>query len=103
VLNEPPDLNNDEVSDEGDPCLFRYMDEEEVPLLVVTHVDDMITAGSAGDCDALCEALLTEFPTNNLGPLSWYPGCAFERDWEKGTLFVITAVARNKVDWCRPI
>ncbi|CAN0486462.1 unnamed protein product, partial [Discosporangium mesarthrocarpum] len=31
---------------EADPCLFRYMDEEEVPLLVVTHVDDMIAAGS---------------------------------------------------------
>ncbi|CAN0483281.1 unnamed protein product [Discosporangium mesarthrocarpum] len=45
---------------EADPCLFRYMDEEEVPLLVVTHVDDMIAAGSVGDCDALCEALSTE-------------------------------------------
>ncbi|CAN0422559.1 unnamed protein product, partial [Discosporangium mesarthrocarpum] len=73
---------------EADPCLFRYMDEEEVPLLVVTHVDDMIAAGSVGDCDALCEALSTEFPTNNLGPLSWYTGCAFERDCEKGTLTI---------------
>ncbi|CAN0494282.1 unnamed protein product, partial [Discosporangium mesarthrocarpum] len=54
------------------------IDEEEVPLLV-THVDDMIAAGSVGDCDALYEALSTEFPTNNLGPLSWYTGCAFER------------------------
>ncbi|CAN0484778.1 unnamed protein product, partial [Discosporangium mesarthrocarpum] len=72
----------------ADPCLFRYMDEDEVPLLVVTHVDDMIAAGSVGDCDALSEALLTEFPTNNLGPLSWYTGCAFERDWEKGTLTI---------------
>ncbi|CAN0500806.1 unnamed protein product, partial [Discosporangium mesarthrocarpum] len=58
---------------EADPCLFRYIDEEEVSLLIVTHVDDMIAAGSVGDCDALCEALSTEFPTN-LGPLSWYTG-----------------------------
>ncbi|CAN0472479.1 unnamed protein product, partial [Discosporangium mesarthrocarpum] len=71
---------------EADPCLLRYMDEEEVPFHVVTHVDDMIAAGSVGDCDALYEALSTEFPTNNLEPLSWYTGCAFERDWEKSTL-----------------
>ncbi|CAN0502454.1 unnamed protein product, partial [Discosporangium mesarthrocarpum] len=73
---------------EADPCLFRYMDEKEVPLLVVTHVDDMIAAGSVDDCDALCEALSMEFPTNNLGPVSWYTGCAFGRDWEKGTLTI---------------
>ncbi|CAN0489005.1 unnamed protein product, partial [Discosporangium mesarthrocarpum] len=64
---------------EADPCLLHYMDEGKVTLLV-THVDDMFAAGSAGDCDALCKALSTEFPTN-LGPMSWYTGCAFERDW----------------------
>ena len=27
-----------------------------------------------------------ELPTNNLGELTWYTGCAFKRNWELGTL-----------------
>ena len=27
-----------------------------------------------------------EIPTNNLGELTWYTGCAFKRDWELGKL-----------------
>ncbi|CAN0467301.1 unnamed protein product, partial [Discosporangium mesarthrocarpum] len=38
--------------------------------------------------DEMGKALSMEFPTNNLGALSWYTGCAFERDWEKGTLTI---------------
>ena len=30
--------------------------------------------------------LNTTFPTNNLGELNWYRGCAFKRNWELGTL-----------------
>ena len=31
-------------------------------------------------------ALNTKFPTNNIGELTWYTGCAFNRNWELGTL-----------------
>ncbi|CAN0467941.1 unnamed protein product, partial [Discosporangium mesarthrocarpum] len=70
----------------ADPCLLRFLDGNETTLLIATHGDDMIAVGSRQNCDALCKAHSMEFPTNNLGPLSWYTGCAFERNWESGTL-----------------
>ncbi|CAN0487023.1 unnamed protein product, partial [Discosporangium mesarthrocarpum] len=69
----------------ADHCLLRFLDGNENTLLIATHVDDMIAVGSRQNCDALCKALSIEFPTNNLGPLSWYTGCAFKRNWESGT------------------
>ncbi|CAM9986876.1 unnamed protein product [Discosporangium mesarthrocarpum] len=46
----------------------------------------MIAVGSRENCDALCDAHSTVFPTNNLGLRSWYTGCAFERDRKQGTV-----------------
>ncbi|CAN0375802.1 unnamed protein product, partial [Discosporangium mesarthrocarpum] len=73
----------------ADPCLLRFLDGNETTLLIATHVDDMIAVGSRQKCDALCKALSMEFPTNTLGPLSWYTRCAFERNWESRTLNIL--------------
>ena len=43
-------------------------------------------AGSDETCKDFHAALVAKFPTNNLGELIWYTGCAFKRDWELGTL-----------------
>ncbi|CAM9925124.1 unnamed protein product, partial [Discosporangium mesarthrocarpum] len=67
------------------PCLLLFCDGNEATLLVATLVDDMIAVGSRENCDALCDALTTVFPTKNLG-LRWCTGCAFERDRKQGTV-----------------
>ncbi|CAM9393311.1 unnamed protein product [Discosporangium mesarthrocarpum] len=60
----------------------------------------MIAAGSGEDCDALCKAHSSEFPTNNLGLLSWYTGCTLERDWERGTLTVTQSPYIDQLSEC---
>ena len=58
-----------------------------VELIKAVHVDDMVIAGSNETCRGFFATLVTQFPTNNLGELTWYTGCcAFKRDWELGTL-----------------
>jgi len=70
----------------ADPCIFRLMDGPKVKMILAVHVDDMIIAGKKADCDRLRDSLAKTFPTKNLGELSWYMGCLFERDRIKGTL-----------------
>ena len=43
-------------------------------------------AGSDEACRDFHAASNTKFPTNNLGELTWYAGCAFKRNWELGTM-----------------
>ena len=57
-----------------------------VELVVAVHVDDIVIAGSDETCRDFHAALNTQFPTNNLGELTWYTDCAFTRNWELGTL-----------------
>ena len=45
-----------------------------------------VIAGSDEACRDFHAALNTKFPTNSLGALTWYTGCAFKRNWELGTL-----------------
>ncbi|CAN0368013.1 unnamed protein product [Discosporangium mesarthrocarpum] len=46
----------------ADPCLLRFLDGNETPLLIATHVDDMIAVGSRQNCDALCKHFRWNFP-----------------------------------------
>ena len=69
-----------------DPCVFRMVVDGKVQLIMAVHVDDIVIAGSDESCRDFHAALVTKFPTNNLGELTWYTGCAFKRDWELGTL-----------------
>ena len=57
-----------------------------VKIMLAVHVDDMIVAGRKLSCEWLRIALSEKFPVNNLGPLNWYTGCAFERDRRNGTI-----------------
>ena len=63
-----------------------------VQLIMAVHVDDIVIAGSHETCRNFHAALTAKFPTNNLGELTWYTGCAFKRNWELGT-FEITQEA----------
>ena len=34
-----------------------------------------------------CRATVArKLPSNNLGKVTWYPGCVFKREWELGTM-----------------
>ena len=72
-----------------------------VELIMAVHVDDIVIAGSDETCRDSHAALTTNFPTNYLGELTWYTGCAFKRNWELGTLeitqkaFVLNRVGVN--------
>ena len=72
----------------SEPCVLRLLDPESgaVRLMIAVHVDDMVVAGNDDDCDWLRRSLSRVFPVNNLGPLTWYTGCAFERDRDNGTM-----------------
>ena len=69
-----------------DPCVFRMVVDGKVELTVAVHVDDIVIAGSDETCRDFHAALSMKFPTNDLGELTWYTGCAFKRNWELGTL-----------------
>ena len=53
-----------------------------VKLILVVHVDDILVSGEKEACDELHHTLNENFPTENLGELKWYLGCAAERDWQ---------------------
>ncbi|CAM9895183.1 unnamed protein product [Ascophyllum nodosum] len=69
----------------ADPCVFRLRIDGETVMILCVHVDDIIVGGESEVCDALYASLLKEFQTTQ-GNLSWYLGCAFERDKAGGVL-----------------
>ena len=88
----------------ADPCVFRLIRDAVVVMIVCVHVDDIITvAGESEACDFLSTCLLREFQTTG-GELSWYLGCAFERDRKGGVLrasqraFIESVVSRYGVE-----
>ena len=68
----------------ADTCVFRLIRDGVVVMIVCVHVDDITVAGESEACDFL-SACLEEFQTTG-GELSWYLGCAFERDTKGGVL-----------------
>ena len=65
----------------ADTCVFRKVVDEEVTLIVCVHVDDLaVTAKSKEMFGAFYAQLKEEYPVSDMGDLSWYLGCAFERD-----------------------
>ena len=69
-----------------DPCVFRMVVDGKVELIMAIHLDTIMIAGSDEACRDFHAALNTKFPTNNLGEQTWFPGCAFKRNWELSTL-----------------
>ena len=69
----------------ADPRVFRLGKDGETIMNLCVHVDDIIVGGESEVCDALYASLLQEFQTTQ-GNLSWYLGCASERDKADGVL-----------------
>ena len=72
----------------ADPCVFRKIVEGVLKLILVVHVDDVLVSGEKEACDELHHTLNEQFPTENLGELKWYLGCAVERDWQQGSVAI---------------
>ena len=68
----------------ADPCVYRKM----VKLIFVVHVDDILVSGEKEACEELHHTLSEHFPTENLGELKWYLGCAVERNWQQGSVTI---------------
>ena len=70
-----------------DPCVFRKVVDGEVPLIICVHVDNIaVTAKEKETFDAFYARLKCVFPVSDVGDLSWYLGCAFERDKMEGVM-----------------
>ena len=69
----------------ADPCVFRLRKYGETIMVLCDHVNDIIVGGESEVYDALYASLLQQFRTTQ-GNLSWYLGCAFERDKAGGVL-----------------
>ena len=84
----------------ADPCVFRKVVDGEVTLIVCVHVDDLaVTAKGKKTFDAFYAQLKDEFPVNDMGNLSRYLGCAFERDKMEGVMKMRqTAFVNSLVD-----
>lgn len=88
------------------PSVFRKVVDEEVVLLVCVHVDDLDVAAKDKEAfDVFYTQRLKGFPMNDMGDLSWYLGCALERDKAKGvvkltqTAFVDSLAARFDIQY----
>ena len=69
----------------ADPCVFRRVVNGEVDIIVCADVDDLaVVAKNKYTFDAFYVQLKEEFSVNDVGYLSWYLGCTFERDKMKG-------------------
>ena len=68
-----------------DPGVFRNVVDGEVTLIVCVHVGDLVVTAKDKETSNYFYAQLKEgFPVNDVGGLSWYLGCAFERDKIEG-------------------
>lgn len=81
-----------------DTCMFRMVEDGEVTMLVVVHVDDVFSIGAKERCVQFGVDLNRYVPTTDLGELRWYAGLRFSRDEIAGTIKISQqAVAENIV------
>ena len=80
--------------------------DEEVTHIVCVHVDALaVTAKYKGTFDAFYAHLKEKVPVNGMGDLSWYLGCALERDRMEGVMkmtqiaFVVSLVDRFDIQY----
>ena len=70
---------------EAEPCMFRMVEDSDVTMLVVVHVDDVFSIATKERCVKFGADLNRYVPTTDLGELRWYAGLRFERDKLNGT------------------
>ena len=88
----------------ADPCVFVKVVDGEVTLIVCVYVDDLLIAVTAkkdkARFDAFYAQLKEEFSVNDMGDLSWYLGCAFERDKMEGVMKMTRTAFVDSLVYC---
>ena len=93
----------------ADACVFRLMEEGLVVLTLVVHVDDVFSVGKKERYEKFCRDLGKMVPVKDLGPLSWYSGCFYERDRESGRLtisqenYALELAADYGIEWGKSV
>ena len=72
----------------ADQCVYRKIVEGVVKLILVVHVNDVVASGEKETCEELHHTLNENFPSENLGELKWYLGCAVKRNWQGGSVTI---------------
>ena len=82
------------------PCVFGKGVDGEVTLIVCVDVDDLaVIAKDKETFDDFYAQLKEELAVSDMGNLSWYLGCAFERDRMEGVMKMMqTAFVDSLVD-----
>lgn len=73
----------------GDPRKFRLGAKRSpgrVKMMLGVHVDDVTVAILNAECDVLVRSPGKSLSTNNVGELTYYTDCVFERDSGRGAL-----------------
>lgn len=87
-------LNNTLMEDAGmarstsDPCVYKQVEKGHVCVILVVHFDDILIGKETSAMDRICDILNEGYPTSDLGEVQWYAGCAVERDWTAGAMFI---------------
>ena len=70
----------------SDPCVLRFMMENEVVGMIAIHVDDILYARTKSLTKVVVEALGGCLPTKNLGKVKFLLGCEFIGDREADSI-----------------
>ena len=81
----------------ADACVMRLTGHSVVAMIVVVHVDDILSIGLKSRCDKFGVDLNRYIPVTNLGELDWYEGCRFPRDAVLGTVTTSQQAVAEKI------
>lgn len=67
-------------------CMFHILEDGDVVMLVVVHVDDVCAIGEKESCVKFGVELNRFVRTTDLRELRWYAGCVFRGTGSQGRL-----------------
>lgn len=63
----------------ADPCLCKKKESGSVQDSLIVQVGDILIGGKGEKVDMVNEIVNENSPTNDLGEVRWYMGCAVDR------------------------
>ncbi|CAM9916586.1 unnamed protein product [Sphacelaria rigidula] len=80
------------VQCDADPFVFKVGDAGDVQIIFVVHVDDVVISGAEENVRKVGKVLNDRSPTNDFGGVTWYIGCAADRDRDGGAVTQATFI-----------
>ena len=93
------------VQSQVDPCLYHFWEESKGAwIMVLVYVDDVVViADNTAQVDWVYEQIRTDFEVDDMGPIDFYLGMKFTRDWERGTFRVDQSSFIEKIINSHPV